>query len=270
VDVNQACGQAAFADAADFVASVSAQISQCATECEVNRDWSCIGHVNWPSASVDASATTVRVDDILTKAPVPGVTVTLCPASDSTCTFVKDTQTTDSNGAATVTVPMYGGKGPTGYVDVKGDAGLYPELFFWSFTLSEPAFAGTIPTTTNDRVTTLGLLLGSDGGSAIDDTRGHAFLLAWDCRTSFAADVQFTIQSADAKTQFLYIQSGNLSTTATRTDTSGFAVVFNLPAGLTTVTATPVGLGVPSGQVTFFVKAKTISYVWVPPTPSIQ
>jgi hypothetical protein len=266
-DVNEACH--ALVDAGDFAASAAAQISQCATECEVNRDWSCIGHVNWPSAVVDASATTVQLVDIITKAPVPGVTVKLCPASDSTCNLVQDTQTTDSNGKATVTVPMYGGKGPTGYIDVSNDAGMYPELFFWSFTLSEPAFAGTIPTSTQDRVALLGALLGADGG--FDDTKGHAFLLAWDCRTSAAADVEFSFgPTADPEIQLLYAQSGNLSKTATRTDTSGFALAFNLPVGPVTVTATPVGLGVPSSQVTFYVRPKTLSYVWVPPTPSIQ
>ncbi len=182
--------------------------------------------------------------------------------------MAEDTQTTDSNGTAILTVPVNGGasnRGPVGYFDLQNDAGFFPEIYSWSFPLSEPAMTFNIGTATYGEIELLAASLLSSGG--IDSTRGHAVLLALDCRSDSAADVQFNVDLADSNTSIFYSGSTGISKTADRTSTAGYALAFNIPPGDATLTATPVGLGVPSSRVNFIVRAGTVTFVVAPPTP---
>jgi hypothetical protein len=110
-------------------------------------------------------------------------------------------------------------------------------------------------------------LLASQAGATPDPARGHLALAAIDCNQDQAAGVQFDVSTADASTGQVYIEGQGVSQTATETDANGAGAVFNVPPGPADVSATLASGPTLIGTVNVGIRAGTITYSPVPPTP---
>ena len=84
--------------------------SSCSSACSWGADWSCVGRVHWPAASVEPLTVIAFVYGGTT--PLAGATVTACSLGDPTCTHPLATPgTTDDAGL--VTLELGSEPGPT-------------------------------------------------------------------------------------------------------------------------------------------------------------
>ena len=237
-------------------------LATCTDECGIHENWTCVGHVVWSKAESVPIKVRVHVIDGTSFAGIGGVTVKLCEVTDTSCVNPSDTETSDTDGYVTMTVKqLLGPFGPTGYFDVSG-ASVYPELVFWSFPLSVASQTGTVPTISVNAFNAFETLFNVPS----DDTRGHVFAAAYDCRANPASNVRFKIDSQDPEIKTLYVQGASFSAMATSTDRSGLAGFFDVPKGGLTLTETPVGTNL-SSSVSFFVRPMTLSAVYALPQP---
>jgi hypothetical protein len=238
-DRSQACFAAIDGGADAYAAGVDSFLSAgCSSECQ-GEQWYCLKDLGNPQF-VPSTTMTYRLGDALSGDPVAGASVTVCGQSLLLdCDASADAPTTDDAGTAMVPLP---GAGPTGYLSVSGQ-GLYPQLTFWGFPLSEPTYSYSGSIFSRTGVTSLASATAAQVGVNID-TVGHAFIEVGviDCRGNGARGVTLSLDPPDSGAQLIYINTG-VPTLSGPTDGTGEAVFVNVPAGVFTVTATPVALG---------------------------
>ncbi len=243
---------------------------RCQQSCDVGGNWSCVGHVQWPTAKTDTRVLTVTFVNIVGGEPMAGVSVKMCGGAD--CSPPIDTGTSDANGTVhltdTTSATNGQGYGLNGYLDVSGP-NVYPALVYWGFPLSEgDALFGTpIPLFPADQWTTF-----TQGTISVDPTRGTIAAAALDCLGDQATGVSFSATGVgfDQETSVRYLQGTSISPTATHTDHAGIGFVFNVPTGSVDVTATPVGLGQVYSMNTVQVRQGTLTEVGMSPTPLMR
>jgi len=111
--------------------------------CGPDPTWSCLDEASTeasPSGTVHVVLTTV---DLLSKKPIPGVSLTLCAKLDANCLFPIAQYQSSQAGVLDVEMPA----GFDGYLQTEGD-GLYPMLFFPPNTRKQRA-PGTLPMVAN-------------------------------------------------------------------------------------------------------------------------
>ena len=163
---------------------------------------------------------------------------------------------TDPDGKSeTVTIPS-----AAGYLSISG-GGVNPELYFFVRPLVAPHVTVPLAVILQDQVS----LLVAGEPVAVDLTRGIVSVAVHDC-VSAAAGVTLTVHPSDAETQVVYLIDGEPSVTAPSTDSSGNAVIVNVPvdAGPVDVTATPVVLGRPSSVVQGYALPHTLTFLSMP------
>ncbi len=244
----------------------SAFVTTCATACATGNYWACVGRVNWPSPKASTCTVGYTVTNVAGNAPVSGAPVEVCAPTDfADCGAPLGSGTTDQNGSVALTVankPDGAEHGLNGFMHITS-----PDFVtannYWGFPLVEasfPVLAGGVITPVD-----LQVAYAESVGAAPDPTLGTLFIAVLDCRFQSAPEVQVTLSPPGARTQGF---SPTTFTPATTTDSSGIIVFGYVPAGFTTITATPLALGRPSSQVTVNVVAGTTSLVEMPPTPS--
>jgi hypothetical protein len=230
-DCEQACSIGEDAGAALVRNLSSAFASSCITECQYGEHWGCLGNVSFPLAPSPTIALTVGVTITPTNAQAQGVSVKACTAIDPDCASPVATETTDASGLATLVIPA-GGEGFAGHIEVSGD-GLTPELYFFDYYLTEPTSSLTIDMFTSASFASyVGI-----ANVTLDPTRGTILVAAFDCALETSANVVFSATGTDAQSQLLYVSGDLPSNTATTTDTTGTALLVNVPPGPVTVTA---------------------------------
>ena len=242
----------------------SSLLTSCLGDCALGSQWYCVGHLAPPQESSQDTAVTLTLYDIFTNKPLVGAEVDVCSRTDSTCTPVITSATSDVDGKATVTVPSnVGGLGASGYLKISEPNLLVPELIFWGFPLSEPTLADTIGTFTTAEATPSALT--SVLGVPVDLT-SHALVVVspLDCQNVAATGVTFSVSSPDPGTQVLYVTSTGGFSTDAGTSPAGLALIVNVPVGSVTVTATPRALGRPSSVVSGFTWAGTVTALGAP------
>jgi hypothetical protein len=266
-----ACGTAPGDDAglSDFVAYV-ASAERCAGPCGIGTFWDCASPAMPPISETGQTALTlsfVRFPDL---DPLVGATVKACVRDDVPCANpVVAPGITDASGNVTFTLVTGGPFGFGGYFDVSSD-GIYPSLYFLKDPLSVPSVTFPeilVPETS--AVTGVAGLYASVGATP-DPSRGVVELEVTDCHFSPASGAAVKLVDAEAgveaSTPFLYFVNGQLSTTATSTNGSGYAVLLDAPVGVPlTVSMTPPGGTHAMSTETLFARAGTWSYLLVRP-----
>ena len=251
-----------------FQAYGAALLGSCAVDCELGQNWVCAGHVSWPEPKSTKLAIDAVVADVLASTPTANADVKLCAKNDQGCLQPLDDQTTDTTGAVhlhySLTNTTQGGL--DGYLLITSTA-IAPSLFFWGFPLSEPLATFGIKISTV-AATSLPVFLSTIGANQAPG-HGMAFVGALDCSHNPAVGARVTIVSgSDANTKIFYGVSGGaaFSTTATGTDSSGVALLVNMPAGPVQIqVANASGLVV--SQVSFLVIDGAAEEVVALPTP---
>jgi hypothetical protein len=106
-------------------------------------------------------------------------------------------------------------------------------------------------------------LVGGDGGSTSDPTRGIARVVVQDCLGVKAPGVTVTFSNADDKT---VTTDMHRVPTGPITDSNAVLIFGNLPAGVARVTAQPAGIG-PSGTIGVFIHPSSFNHIILRPTP---
>jgi hypothetical protein len=238
--------------------------SSCSAECSWGSDWSCVGRVDWPLATLGSIEFDIGIIDIASQAPVDQATVLLCDSTDLTCSAPFARGTTGDAGTLVLDRPPVKG-GILHYLDISSPS-LVPTLVFDVFPISEPRL------TTNDgTLTPVELATTASGlGMTLDPTLGILLVYAFDCRLGGGTGVQLSLTGGGPTTKLFYIRNGFPSLTATATDYSGLAVFVNVPVIPPTVTINvmPNVLdGGVSGSMEAFTRPGGLSTVYAVPTP---
>jgi len=264
IDVWQTCPVLAEdAGAAPIFAAQSAPIvGSCSDQCSWGTDWSCVGNVHWPGATLGPLEIDELVYSNLDQAPIGGAIVKLCNTLDFACGTSITQQTTDDAGNARLlrgTIQTQVGL----YLDVSS-AAITPVLEFVAFPINQSRLASSSPTVPPGYLTQLDAF-----GATVDLTLGAIAVAAVDCRLAPAPRVQFSLVEAPPSTQVFYFSGSTVSTTATVTDRSGGALFVNVPVdSWLTLLAKPQALdGGVSGTTQIFARDGGESQVYFPPTP---
>ena len=235
--------------------------SQCIDAvCVDDPAWSCLGSVAWPEPTESRQVTvTVRFRDVVTGEPLTTVRLNICRKQDFACVD-----------------PLMRGIGPleNGDLSFKVDAGFdgylemsapgrVPALFFFYPPVTEDrevAGLPLLPPALLDQVSQL-------AGKPMIPERGVALLGASDCRSVPAEGVHIWSSDADVSTSAFYVIKKIPSATATFTDASGEGGFLNLRAGSAAIIGT-LADGRRIGTVTVLVRAGTITYTTMIPTPN--
>ena len=238
--------------------------SSCLTQCQFGSFWACVGRVSWPFAKSAVQTATLILTDSITGAPLAGVVAKSCERNDETCASPFGTGTTDANGKVTLTLPPTSTSrfGFGGYFDL-APPGSLPYLVFTAAPLSEPD--AVLQTTMLSLSAFQNMTSGV--GVTLDPSRGHVAVGATDCVLVPASGVEFSAQGIDAETKLFYYGSGSLDPAAKATEVSGLAFLFNVPAGIVTLQATPKSLGRVSSTEVVFTRPGALSTIATPPTP---
>jgi hypothetical protein len=255
------------ADDGGFVAFATAE-ALCIPDCQIGKDFRCVGNVAFPLAQSPTSSVTFVVNDgAPTPAPLPGLSVKACLGGQDPCSAVA-AGTTDATGSVTLQLPdlKVPAVGFAGYFEITSTAqppSVVPYLYFLSYPLSVPQVTFTVGMLTLANLQSFAAPV----GVTLDDTHGTVLVESTDCQLLPASDVTVTVAPTDSETSVRYIANGVLSATATATDISGTTFVFDVPRGMASVTATPLSLGHPSSQPSVLVRAGAISYTEALPMP---
>jgi hypothetical protein len=113
----------------------------CSSACPSGVDWSCVGQVTWPRATVSPVTYRLQVMSFSGGAAVDGAQIRLCPLTDYECDSPLSPQifTTDANGVATLMLPApY-----VGYFEITAQD-FVPELLVVTPTIVESMLPGTL------------------------------------------------------------------------------------------------------------------------------
>lgn len=246
-DREQACEAQHEAGADAYAAFTSGLQAPCGETCGIGTRWDCIGHTG-PYMSSSPTTATLHLSNAAARTPLVGATVDLCLPTDPGCDAGVFAGTSDDAGVAVIHVPAPVGSpayGPTGYLQITQPAVL-PELIFWDFPLSESSFSAPVVLFTPAQ----GAGLELDLNGKVDMNLGAVVAYVFDCTGAQAPGVNFAVTDPPGSSPIvLYWQGGMPSPGATTTDGQGFAVLFNVPIGEVTLTATPSTLGRASSQV---------------------
>jgi hypothetical protein len=221
---------------------------------EVDPKWGCLGHVEPP---VGGSMVTVGVKllDLVSSTPLTNVTAKLCSKYDPSCSSPLGAPEIAADGMLSATVAS----NFQGYFDVQAP-GYIPSLVFLDVvaTAFNPEILMLPPGLTDT--------LASGAGVAVDPMAGFVLGATVDCTLKVSAGVSVSISPSAKETGFYVIASG-VSPGATATDSTGNAGFANVAPGTPTFTTTRGPGGEKIGEVTTLVRAGSVTYLIMPPTP---
>jgi hypothetical protein len=252
----------------------------CATDCRIGNNWTCAGHVTWPTTRADTRVLDVTLTNP-EQGPLPaGLTVKLCDAVDTACAVPVGGQVAMTNGTTSMT---FVDAGPTaingrnfglnGYLDVSAPnidpPPVMPTLAYWGFPLSEAnaVLATSFPVFSRLEMNSL---LGSAGdGNAVADGAGQIGAVALDCIGNQAPGVVVVATTASgAILRPYYFRAMSMLVQSDATDRDGLVLFANVPPGTVTLTATPSGFDAPVSTERVFVRAGAVTEVGLAPTPA--
>jgi hypothetical protein len=246
-----------------------AAMNQCLEACGFDSNWSCLGRVEWPPPVKGGMTLQFSLYNVvMPQLPLPGVTAKLCEVQDTSCSHPGTTALSDSLGNVTLTVPDGGvGNFYVGYIDLSG-GGIAPELFFWSFPISQNvAQLGSILTATPDQITAVASSVYDGGWDAA--ASGVVTVVGLDCYLLGGAGLTFSIMPPAVPPTAFYVgvNGDNFQPGLTETTSAGIGAFVNVPPGPVVVTASlPPPMGA-IGQFTAFVRPGTVSLVVALPSP---
>ena len=223
---------------------------------KVDPKWGCIGHVAPPEpGKVDQLH--MAFTDLITNEAPKGLTLKLCNKYDVPCQSPLDTPTLEADGTLTVSLPTE----IEAYIDITS-----PDY--------EPTIAFLDHGVQNDnsavQLVPIGLaeILAQNAGVQVDKTKGIILLRTADCTGGATAGASVTIFPNHEETRFYTIQN-SVTADASQTDSGGNAGFVNVTPGTVDITGTIGPTGPAYGSVKTLVRAGTMTYQIVPPTPTL-
>lgn len=226
----------------------------CQAKVEVDPKWGCLGHVE-PPESGSMVTVAVKLLDLVSSKPLKNVTAKLCSKYDPSCSSPLGAPEVADDGTVAATVAS----NFQGYFDVQAP-GYIPSLVFLDVvaTAFNPEIFMLPPGVTDS--------LASGAGVTIDPMTGFVLAATVDCTLKVSAGVSVSISPSAKETGFYVIASG-VSPGATSTDRTGNAGFANVTPGTPTFTTTRGPGGEKIGEVTTLVRAGSVTYLIIPPTP---
>ena len=261
LDVRQACVAGMDGGVALVNAGADPLAAVCSTECSWGRDWSCVGKVDWPAGTLGPVKSTVDVISGYSQAPIANATVEVCGTSVPSCGQTLATGLTGADGSAVLTGSIPSSW--TVYIDITSPQNAPTDLFFF-FPPSEAQDTIQVGVYTSAQLSVAATI----AGIRFDPDAGSILVGQSDCRGGRAPGVTFSLTPPGAS-QIVYFAGGQLAPSATATDTTGVAIVFNAPAlpAQLELTATVPDAGQPAARMPLFVGPSGIAEVNGLPTP---
>jgi hypothetical protein len=199
--------------------------------------------------------------------PVANFPLKLCASTDLTCAAPLDSEITDANGKVTFSVDVGSGSaGIDGYIQAIDSSTIYyPSLIYPGNhrIIGNPTVGTYNAAVFSKSLIATGMTL---AGVTPDAARGHIVEVNLDCDYNPAAGVSVQASTADASSKTMYVSGALISKTATQTDVSGAAFVFNVPPGASTLTSSTASVGT-LGTVDVSVRAATMTITFYSPYP---
>jgi hypothetical protein len=227
--------------------------------CEPNPAWSCLGEVAWPPPSPRKSQVVFRMRDLITDAPLGGVTGRVCNKLDFDCLRpLASGLVSDSAGTLTFELDS----GFDGFVEF-GPPGRMPGVYFFYPPVNGDREFPSLPLMADRELA----FFASQGGRPIAPDRGHVMLGSYDCLYRPADGVVVTSEDADAATAAFYLVKKVPSFNVDATDSSGRAGLINLRSGSVSITGLLASDQRQIATVGVFVRPGTITYTTMLPAP---
>jgi hypothetical protein len=226
--------------------------------CQPNPAWSCLGEVNWPAPSPRRSSIVFRMRDLVTDAPVVGVTGRVCNKLDFDCARPLATGLV-SDGTGTLVFELEAGF--DGFVEF-GPPGRMPGVYFFYPPVNGDREFPSLPLMSERELA----FFASQGGRPIAPDRGHVMLGSYDCLYRPADGVVLASEDGDGATAPFYLVKKVPSFSAAGTDSSGRGGLINLRSGSVSITGT-LSDRRHIATVGVFVRPGTITYTTLLPAP---
>jgi hypothetical protein len=224
--------------------------------------WACLNDPvpATPSGNIDLHLNLTDVSGATTSGatgpPIAGAEVHACDKLDLTCTGAFDSVMTDDAGVAALSIPG----GFDGYYEVHAQS-------FTNAVLSRPPLLA--PESQQQGMARISLLQSAGALASVtqDPTKSIAIVTVEDCSAGVAAGVVFTVGNAQPDETVVYLVNNLPSQSGTETDSvSGSALVFNVPVGTLTVTASFADTKAPIRTVTTIGRDNNwVTYVQIRP-----
>ena len=227
--------------------------------CQPNPAWSCLGDVSWPMPVPRKSSVVFRMRDLVTDAPVSGVTGRVCHKLDFDC-LRPIASGLISDGAGTLVFELEAGF--DGFVEF-GPPGRMPGVYFFYPPIDGDREYPSLPVLAAPELA----FFAQQGGHPVAPERGHVLLGSYDCLTMPADGVLLSSEDADNATAPFYLVKKVPSFTAPGTDSSGRGGLINLRPGSVSVTGERALDGKHIATIGVFVRPGTITYTTMLPAP---
>jgi hypothetical protein len=224
--------------------------------CEPEPKWGCVGVPAETKHAPEPFHVSLRVVDILTQEPMPGVSALLCRKIDVTCDSpFGPAVLSDDDGKVEFDVTRdAAGFGFTGYVRFTRDDVL-PGIYIFNPAIESDL---TIPSVQLASPTVAGLLA-QQIGTKLDPARGLILLDSVDCQGAPAAGVSFMTDADDTAAPF-YSVNGLPAATATATDDDGYGGLINVQPGTIAVTGKLQPKASALGTVSLLIRGGAVTY----------
>ena len=231
--------------------------------CQPDPRWSCLDRasVSTPQAQ-ETFPVTLRLENILTQTPIPGVEAKLCLGAYDECEQATG-ESVLSNEQGIVQFAIEPGpvrRPPSGLV-LLARPDLVPGMYLISTTLDRGN--GTLPLQLLNNIDAA--RLAEQLGTELDPSLGTVLVSVFDCEHEPAPGVSLILQGPSASGTPFYAVDGLPAATATMTDQSGYAGLLNAPPGTLVVTGQLEGLDALIATVAVTVRAGTITYLRMVP-----
>lgn len=197
--------------------------------------------------------------NVVSGAPLVGLTSRLCSRVDPNCSSPAATLTTDGQGALTAKV-FYGFEG---FFELKGTEVMD------SLIMSNPPLFGDsrrppVPLPTRAVVDFYAQQV---TGTSLDTTLGALLVRTTDCDITPLRGTTATVGSATSKTKLFFVYNNTPRTDVNSTNEEGALGFFNVPVGPALVTVTDQATGARIGQTSVVIRANFLSLVYLTPSP---
>ncbi len=182
--------------------------------------WDCAGRFEVPLPQQDTIVDRNQYLDFLSEAPVPGVTVKACRASDVDCSDPIATEVSDADGVTGHQLPG----GFLGFYEVNAE-GYYPTIYLFALPLLFDRDPRQTPLISLAVIPPFEALL----DTTLQPGRTHFVFVVEDCVRQQAAGITVTAEPSDGSTTF-YLEDGIPSPDATSTVDKALGGILNLPA----------------------------------------
>jgi hypothetical protein len=227
--------------------------------CQPNPAWSCLGDVTWPQPPPRKASIVFRLRDLVTDAPVAGVTGRVCNKLDFDCARPLAGGLV-SDGSGTIVFELDAGF--DGFVEF-GPLGRMPSVYFFYPPVTGDREFPSLPLMAERELS----FFASQGGRPISPDRGHLMLGSYDCLYRPADGVTLSSDDADQATAPFYLVKKVPSFTVEATDSSGRGGMINLRPGSVSVTGSLASDQRRIATVGVFVRPGTITYTTLLPAP---